>query len=288
MKLIIKECIYWGSFLIIPFLVLIALYRKRMKKWLLVVLCIGSLFFVWARFIEPQMIIVRNHAITTGFTGKVVLISDTHLGIYKNQRFLKRVVKVINEQNPDYVLIAGDFTYEPKPEDLITLFAPLSDINAPVYAVLGNHDTQHPGPNIRNELTSALKSHNVILLNNETVVLKDFTLLGLGDNWTKEDDITLLNSFTEADNVVVLTHNPDTTLNYTNNNNADVTLAGHTHCGQIRIPWLYKKVIPTEGSFDKGFSQELHTKLYITCGTGEDGLPMRLFNPPVVDVLEFN
>ncbi len=106
----------------------------------------------------------------------------------------------------------------------------------------------------------------------------------MGDRWGQEDNVKLLDTFSEKDNVVVLTHDPDTTLDYTNNN-ADLTLVGHTHCGQMRIPWLYKYAIPTKGPFDKGLTQEKYTQLYITCGVGETALPLRLFNPPVIDIL---
>lgn len=62
-------------------------------------------------------------------------------------------------------------------------------------------------------------------------------------------------------------------------------MAGHTHGGQLRIPFLYKKAIPTEGDFDRGLSQEDTTLLFTTAGVGETALPMRLFNPPCIDVL---
>lgn len=283
----LKECIYFGSFLVFPFLLALFWYRKKIHIAALIILIILSGAFIWSRFIEPQMIIVRQHTIDVGFKSRVVLIADIHLGVYKNAHFLERAVEIINKENPDYVMIAGDFTYEPKKGELAELFAPLSKLTMPVYAVLGNHDVERPGTPVRDELKEALESKGVHFLNNQGANVKNFTLLALGDNWSHEDDVKLLNTYSEKDNVVVLTHNPDTILAYTNNN-ADVTLTGHTHCGQIRIPWLYKKVIPTEGLFDKGLTQEERTKLYITCGLGEVGLPMRLFNPPVVDVLNFN
>ena len=285
MKLLLGELLYWGSFLIVPFVALLFIYRKKIHKLVLVILVIGSLFFVWARFLEPQIIIVREHSLDVGFSGKIVLIADTHLGVYKREQFLERVVRVINKQNPDYVMIAGDFTHDPKEGEIGLLFESLSDINVPVYAVLGNHDIE-PGSPVRSELRNVLEHEGINFLNNQKIVLENFTLVGMGDHWGNEDDVTLLDTFTEEDAVVVLTHNPDTTLSYANNN-ADVTLTGHTHCGQVRIPWLYKRAIPTEGPFDKGFTQEKYTKLYITCGLGEVGLPMRLFNPPVIDVLNF-
>ena len=286
MKLLLKEGIYWGSFLVFPFLAAVILFRKKLPRALGILLVVGSIFFIWARFVERQLIIVREYTIDAGFSARVVLVADTHLGIYKKASFLERAVDVINKEKPDYVLIAGDFTYEPDEGALASLFDSLSDSTASVYAVLGNHDVERPGPPVRDELKDVLESEGVTFLNNQHIQLKNFTLVGLGDNWSHEDDITLLEQFKEEDHVVVLTHNPDTTLAYSSAV-ADVTLTGHTHCGQVRIPWLYKKVIPTEGSFDKGFTQENYTKLYITCGLGEVGLPLRLFNPPAIDVINF-
>jgi predicted MPP superfamily phosphohydrolase len=65
-------------------------------------------------------------------------------------------------------------------------------------------------------------------LNNDIVEFDNFTLLGLGSNWNREDDTSLLQHYSQDENIIVLTHNPDTTLKY-DNNNADLTLAGHTH-----------------------------------------------------------
>ena len=278
--------IYYGSFLVFPFLLLLYYFHHLLPFWLLVGLLILAIAFVWSRFIETNIIKVNETTLPAGFSAKIALIADTHLGVYKDERFLARVVEKINQESVDYVLIAGDLTYAAKPEDLSRLFAPFKKLKPPVYAVLGNHDVEPPIQPLRDNMISVLKANNINILNNETVTLKDFTLVGLGDSWYEEDDITLLDNLSKEEKVVVLTHNPDTVMKYTNNN-ADFTLTGHTHGGQIRLPFLYKYMIPTNGNFDKGFSEETHTKLFITCGLGEVGLPMRLFNPPVIDILHF-
>ncbi len=291
-SLFLVKLIYWGSFLIFLFiLVLISLWKKSNKKWQKAIIAfffILSGFFIWARFIETQIIISKETKINIGFEGKIVLIADTHLGTYKNSAFLDQVVSKINKIDPDMVLIAGDFVYFPENETkqaLKELFAPLKKINAPVFAVLGNHDGVDNNFGTANEeLKEALPELKVVLIENEYINFENFTLLGLGSNWRNEDKIELLDQFTEEDNLVVLAHNPDTTLKYINKK-ADLTLTGHTHGGQIRIPLLYKKAIPTNGDFDKGLTQEENTTLFITSGLGETGLPMRLFNPPIIDVL---
>lgn len=262
------------------------------KAFLVKIACITilllSFVFTWARFVEPQLITVQNTKIQTGFSAKFVLISDTHLGVLKGKSFLERVVEIVNQQdNIDAVLIAGDFTYEPNIKDLDDLFSPLSKIRYPVYAILGNHDLQFPGPNLRNELENALVKAKVNIINNQEIKIKNIKILGLGDHWAGEDDVKLVDQYQKEDNVVILTHNPDT-VSLLPQNKVDLTLSGHTHCGQVRIPFLYKLALPVQGNYDKGFTQEPQTKLFITCGLGETAVSMRLFNPPVVDVLELN
>ncbi len=252
---------------------------------------VGGLF-IRTRFIEPQRIQVTETTVDIGIDSRVVLISDLHLWVFKDWVFLQKVVNQINRlEDIDMVLIAGDFTFEPtRDQQLDELFAPLRDLNVPIYAVLGNHDVEQPWPDIRKELIQALEKNNVTLLNNDIIKLQKYFLVWLGDHVNAEDEVWLLNDFSPLNKVIVLTHNPDTTLDYINHN-ADVTLVGHTHCGQIRIPFIFnaikKFVIPVEGNFDRGLTHEKYTDLFITCGVGEDWLPMRWNNKPTIDVISF-
>lgn len=291
---IVNVAVFWGSYLVFPFFFLLYWLwkksKKRSQKIFIIILLILSVLFVWARFIERQIILVKNTDIEIGFKSKIILIADLHIGIYKNNKFLERVVEKINSENPDYVFVAGDFMYRPNFKNMDELFQPLSKIKAPVYGVIGNHDHKNVQGEIENnraikkQLIETLEKYHVQILENEIVELKNFILLGFGEHWEYNDKVSMLKNFTEDDNVVVLTHNPDTTMFYPNQN-ADLTLCGHTHAGQIRIPWIYKFVIPTEGDFDTGFTKEEKTNLYITSGLGEVNLPLRFLNPPVIDVL---
>ena len=247
---------------------------------------ITTSLFIYARFIERNIITKQETKINAGFNAKLIVISDIHLGIYKNANFLKRVVKKINNiKNADALLIAGDFIYQPK-NNLEELFNPLKDIKIPVYAVLGNHDSQKPGPPIQKELQKVLEKNNIIFLHNSSAFIKkDVAILGLGDKWANQDKISKINDFKKSDNLIVLTHNPDTVLEY-KNNIADLTISGHTHGGQIRIPFLYKNMIPCIGDFDQGLYNVNQNKVFVTTGIGEVGLPMRLGIPPVIDVLK--
>jgi len=290
--------ILYSSYLSFPFILLIffLIFRKRDEKIkrkisipFLIILLTGALIFVYSRFIERNIILENTTKIKTGFSLKLAVISDIHLGVYKDQHFLKRVVEKINNiKNLDAVLIPGDFTYYPE-TNLKELFAPLKDLKTPVYAVLGNHDVGHPGPDIEDELERVLKSFNVIFLDNTEATIKskkgDVKILGLGDNWDRNDDISKIDKFTTGDNLIIITHNPDTFAKY-NKEIADLTVSGHTHGGQVRIPFLYKRMIPCKNDYDRGLYKEKNGKLFVTSGVGEVGLPIRLFNPPVIDVLE--
>lgn len=279
--LYVKFFIYYGSWLIFPFL-----YWFLKKRWVFFILL--SLLFIYARFIEPKLLFVNHYKIETGFKAKYALIADIHLGIYNNASILERTVDKINEENVDAVLIAGDLTYEPQFDDMKLLFSSLKKLNVPVYAVLGNHDCQKPGPDIRDELEEVLTSFGVQVITNKAVLLNGITILGLGSHWAKDDEVSLLDKYTKEDKVVVLTHNPDTTLDYLPTHYPDLTLAGHTHGGQVRIPYLYKKIIPVRGDvlWDQGLYVFEDKKVFVTSGIGEIGLPLRFLIPPVIDVLE--
>ena len=288
--------IFYGSYLAIPFFIylIFLLVKKKEKVYknkvlfvLIILALITTVSFLYARFIEPQIILIKNTQIETGFSAKFVVISDIHLGVYKGTHFLERIVEKINTiEQVDAVLIPGDFIYYPQ-EDLEVLFSSLKQIKFPVYAVLGNHDTEESRQYIDEELQKALVENGVIFLSNSSAYIeqKNIRILGLGDKWTDEDDISKIDKFTIEDNVVVITHNPDTTLEYTNSI-PDLTVSGHTHGGQIRIPYLYKKVIPCVGDFDAGLYDVGENNVFVTAGVGEIGLPMRLGIPPTIEILE--
>ena len=291
-KILVYEAIYWWSYALV-FLTLCRLFRLLKRGRVLPFLLVAGflVLFVWMRFREPAQIEVEEKMIDIWVHKKVVLISDLHLWVYKDWVYLQKVVNKINSLwGIDYVFIAGDFTYNPtKHQNLDELFQPLADLKVPVYAVLGNHDEQKPWPDLKYDLVRALEKNGVQYLQNDVVKLDGFFLVGLGPHLAGEDDVFLLKNFHVLNKVVVLTHNPDTVLNY-NNSNADLTLVGHTHCGQIRLPLIHDRLrpyyYPVEGDFDCGYMKTKYTKLYITPWLGEVIIPMRRRNPPKISVID--
>lgn len=286
--LLIKKCLFYGSYLVIPYIVwlLWRLRKRRYPRSTCFLLVLGALF-IWMRFIEPQWIQVRETTITgTGIQADIALISDIHLGVYKDTAFLNRVVTRINELPADQVLIAGDFTYEPEDQSLYQLFKPLSQLKAPVYAVLGNHDQQAPGPDIDQPLRAALGQLGVRIVEQDVANTGHWRIAGLGDRWGGNDNPAFLAQMPAQQPTLLLVHNPDSVMRL-RPQDTTLALAGHTHCGQIRLPWLYHKVIQSEYGFDCGLetARTPHgdVRVLISPGVGEIGLPMRFLNPPTID-----
>ena len=291
-KIFLKQCLFYGSYFAFPFIAYV-LWRMRAPGRRLIGLCLLAigLLFVWARFVEPQMIRVQETTVSgTGIDARIILISDIHLGIYKDRAFLERVVRRFDTLQADAVVIAGDLTYEPAQDSLQELFSPLAQLKPPVYAVLGNHDQQAPGLDIDVALRKALMANGVQVIEGRIVSAgSGYRLAGLGDRWAGKDDPAFLKAGPTNLPTIVVAHNPDSAMRLAPAD-AAVVLAGHTHGGQIRIPWLYRRVIPSSYGFDRG-EQTAHTpdgdvRVFVTAGLGETGLPMRLFNPPTIDVLQ--
>jgi len=82
-----------------------------------------------------------------------------------------------------------------------------------------------------------------------------------------------------------VTHNPDLVDLY--NKSVGLTVSGHTHCGQMRIPIIYKYVLPISSDYEKGLYDTENSKLFVSCGVGETGIPpFRLWNRPTVYLVE--
>jgi len=292
-KVMLKQLLFHGSWLVFPAVVwLLWRWRQGRQRAVLAILLLGCGVFVWARFIEPQLILVdRTTLAGTGVDTRVALISDVHLGIYKGRGYLQRVVERINALDVDAVVIAGDLTYEPRPDDLHDLFAPLAQLKAPAYVVLGNHDQQPPGRDLDKPLRQALNAHGMQIIEGRLVTdARGVRWAGLGDMWAGHDDPGFLRQPDVLPGpTVLIAHNPDSAMQL-RPGDATLVLAGHTHGGQIRIPWLYREVIPSSYGFDRG-EQRMPgphgtVRVFTTRGIGEIGLPLRLFNPPTIDVLQ--
>lgn len=294
-------CIFYASYLWLPALVLLFSWWRTdalstplfVTGTAIVVVCI------YARFIEPRWLKVNHvHIDLTpdGYAGstkeiRAALFSDTHYGIYRNVMPLRRLRKRIEVEGVDIVLVPGDLTNHLRPDELGEAFGDFENFSAPVYAVLGNHDYGLPGWIMPEEVARAIAGYGVQVLENESVEIAvggvPLRITGLRDHYAGTANYNLLepsNNQTPATHIV-MAHNADAAHEYPHGAVADLTVSGHTHGGQIRLPFIYRRFIPTRHRFNQGLYHANGYRVYVSSGTGMDVLPARLFIPPSLDIL---
>ncbi len=287
---IIKLCLFIGCLsLLISILLLISI--NQITSIFLAILLL-TVIYIWQ--IEPYQIKVNKikNPITNDL--KIGLISDLHLGVFKGERFVSTLIKELKKLNLDLLLIAGDFYYKPQlsNENLLKNFKTLM---IPIYAVTGNHDHEDCDGNYFDRLKQETHEAGIELLLNKKkqVKIKNqiFSIIGLKDLWFSEkvneqSKIFQTKNLQKNEKTILLIHNPDWLEQLTNQLQFDLILAGHTHAGQIRIPKLYKKCIPTISNYEYGYYETKNGPLFVSQGLGEVGLPCRFLCKP--EIILFN
>lgn len=295
--------LYYSFYLLFPFLAILIwkLYSVKKTSIEIIILIIIVFILIWARFIEPNFLINKNYNLTVNNNKKlkIVVFSDLHLGVFNNSLLIKKAVKKINKINPDIVIIPGDFVYLIDKNDLYNNLSELKNINALKIATLGNHDYGKKSNNLSRDLNSTLESLGILMIDNEikriNINNSIVEFIGLGDFWVGSPDLSILKNDDFNDRIdfrFLITHNPDSIYSVLefeksnkNTKKIDLMLSGHTHGGQIRIPFLYKHLVPSEYNFDRGFYNISGINLFITAGIGNVVLPMRLFNFPEISII---
>jgi predicted MPP superfamily phosphohydrolase len=262
---------------------------------------LGYALNVYAWLIEPRMLVVRRVEVASerwrGAPISIALISDTHVGSpHVDARRMADIVQRTNALRPDLVVLLGDYvgSHEPASErqeaersEISTGLAAFGRLQAPlgVAAVLGNHDSWYGlGPIVR-----ALKAAGVTVLWNEHVIKSRpggaFVIAGLADDDTGNPDFTAALAAAPAIDTIVISHSPDPFPDMPAG--PAVMLAGHTHCGQVSVPFLGRPITPTRSGqrYACGRTDEGGRILYTTGGVGTSLLPVRFRNPPEIVLL---
>ncbi len=231
---------------------------------------------------------------------RIAQISDIHLDEYTEPFFVREVVNRVNSLNPDAVLITGDFvTNEFAPKKFAVgagwQCAGLLDrlTCRQRYAVLGNHDIA-VGPQ---EIAEALADHGVTLLRNAHLPLERSTgriwLAGLDDpvQGDPRPEVTIPNSIRNIPHepIILMCHAPDYAdrlLRHPAGHAVALMLSGHTHGGQIRLPWVGAIVLPEMGrKYIEGWFRLGQMQLHVNRGIGTVGVPFRLDCLPEISLL---
>ncbi|HYJ52991.1 MAG TPA: metallophosphoesterase [Allosphingosinicella sp.] len=258
-----------------------------LRRFALILVASGLVLTAWAYWTAVSDPVVREADV--GLVGwpegappvRAVLISDLHVaGPDMPISRLERIVAQINALRPDIVLIAGDFISDKRMAthhySLAEAIAPLARLRPrfATVAVLGNHDYWRNAAEAR----KALHDAGVILLENSAIPVGPLAVGGLADPYTNRDNpaATLRQMRALPGARVLLSHSPDPFADLPTD--VGLMLAGHTHCGQVRLPFIGAvKTLSRYGQrYACGLVRENGKVLVVTAGLGTSGLPLRL------------
>ncbi|MBI2252591.1 MAG: metallophosphoesterase [Armatimonadetes bacterium] len=291
---IIKACFYF--IIISVFLISFLIYQKAKFLGISFFILI-SLIFTYAYFIEPYNLKVSEHKINFNFYFsqiKIIHISDLHLGAFLKEKWIKEVIHKINQLQADFIFITGDLMDRRKQVEIDRYISILGLLRAKsgIYAVLGNHDQSKE----IKELLNSLEKIKIKVLINESEKISlngfHFWILGVNDPYIGRDNLKLaLEGIPEDNFKLLLSHSPDI-LRRIESKKINLILAGHTHGGQVRLPF-FKTLIPFStykeiNYYSSGLFKIKDSWIYVNRGLGMDNLPFRFLSSPEITVLKIS
>ncbi|MGG9999346.1 metallophosphoesterase [Pseudovibrio ascidiaceicola] len=269
---------------------------------------------IYAVFVEPWLPprITRHKVVVSPETLgqkplQIVVMTDLHAcWPWMRPERISRIVERVNSLEPDLIALLGDYhtaMHPPFAKPLASAAAwaqPMRHLKAPlgVFGVLGNHDWLEGGEDAR----EALEASGVTVLENRAQRVSTrgnshVWLLGLDDQYGeacqlhgagRRDDLEVALSQVEDDSAprILLAHEPDIFLDA--KKSVDLTVSGHTHGGQVRLPFIGALTIPSrlDRKYAKGAFEENGSTLIVGSGLGCSGLPIRFLCPPELLLIE--
>lgn len=237
--------------------------------------------------VETVPIPLRHlHPALEGF--KIVQLSDLHFLPHTPLSLIQRAVERVRSLQPDLVVLTGDYvTHEA--ETIFGLTDVLGDLDARygVFAILGNHDAR-AGKQV---ISRAIEETGITVLQNKGVTFDvghgQLLVAGVEDCIWGQPDLAAALAHQPADALtVLLAHEPDVIDEFSNEGRIDLQLSGHTHGGQIRLPFWGTPVLPKLGKkYVHGLHRVNGAWVYTNRGIGMVGMPVRFSCPPEVTEL---
>lgn len=246
-----------------------------------------SIILAYAMFIEPNFLfrtttIVWHTGLNVDYN--IVLISDVHLGMPHLGQRTKILMSLIREDHPNLIIVAGDLSDSMTTNDKAVAYLEALAKIAPVVFVYGNHDFNAGFANPR--YVRPLEEHGVHVLMNQWYIVDDngtkICIYGLNYEVPKRPKVPKGCSI-----VISVIHDPEHVFYVVNE--SDLVLAGHTHGGQVRLPFLPPLYLPMAKKYWKyyyGLYKIDGHYLYVTEGVGESLAPIRFLCPPEVVKIE--
>ncbi|WP_432408139.1 metallophosphoesterase [Wukongibacter sp. M2B1] len=230
-----------------------------------------------------ENIVLKSKKLPKSKTLKILHISDIHN--MKLSRNIRRLLNDIKEMKPDIIALTGDII-DGKTKDFKNIYRfieALVKINSNIYFVSGNHEWRNHKVE---DFLKGLEGRKIKIINNsnEIITKHNFSInvCGIDDPYTSHDD--LHKAFKSIENnsfTLLLSHSPNIIFKK-DNLPCDLIICGHTHGGQIRLPFLGGIIAPGQGYFPKYdmglYKLKSNTLLYINSGLGTSSLPIRFLN----------
>lgn len=258
----------------------------------------------WGFWFEPRHLTVERLELSVeGLAApvRVVVIGDLQPSqLHWPLSRIERMVERAGDEQPDLVLWLGDYVYDDSPlmqRGLDILVQPdgivraMATLDAPMgsYAVLGNHDWDWNGP----KMAELIRKTDIRLLINEAAIARHpatgaaIRIVGLDDIATglRDPDPGIVAGASGDPPTLVLSHSPDAFPLLPEG--FALAIAGHTHCGQVKLPLMGPLILPVEHErFSCGLISERGHRFFVTAGIGTAILPLRFLAPPEIAVLD--
>jgi predicted MPP superfamily phosphohydrolase len=234
----------------------------------------------------------RLPKLLSGF--RVAQLSDIHMGGWMNLERFREVAKLLMAENPDVLLITGDFivghrfdkSSKRAIQDLTEVLSSLAR-SIPTFAVLGNHDYWMAANVVRDMLAAC----GITDLTNTAFTFSrngvSLHLCGVDDVW--EGDVRLEDVIAHLDDgnpAILLAHEPDFADTSATTGKFDLQLSGHTHGGQIVLPFWGPPVLPYLGwKYPSGLYKVGEMYQYTNRGIGMGRIPVRFNCPPEITII---
>ena len=273
------------------------MYRKSLYLLFIFLILLSSVILSLKNTLQTNIIDVEIPVSTQQELGSlsgisVALVSDLHL---RNSSTAienwQQLIRSINNSEADYVLLAGDYITNIKNGSIVReiqdrFIESLETIEKPYALVLGNYETWTD----RQSWLDAFAAQGIPALENQTIVLrgdKPICVIGVGDAYTGYDKSVSVPSDCSQYPMIQLTHDPSAAFNP---NSSGIWLAGHTHCGQVRLPLLGPLWVPSEAPEEShcGLYEDGVKKVFVSSSVGNSVLPLRFLAQSEIEILTFN
>ena len=266
-----------------------------MLTWMMGAGCSACLMGSYPVFIERYLTQFNHYRIPVpnlpaAFQGlRIAQVSDVHCGRLMPRWFVNYLLERVNRAGADVIVCTGDYIHGRDAAQIEVVWPMLCELRAPlgVYSVLGNHD--HWGNAERSLYWLERSGQN---LRGKAIALeKDgerLWLAGIGDLWEDPFPVdSVLSQIPERECRIVLAHNPDS-ADTPFSGRIDLMLSGHTHGGQVRIPFGGAPVLPVKNkTYSSGLKMSTkQQRVFISRGIGWAIYPVRFNCYPEIPILE--